>query len=116
MSKVISAQTMLKKREAWKYADIKRYLDTYNIRYEFEYVVGEFFIYDLVLHDYRLLVEFDGTSHNSKSSAIDDFEKDCVAEENGYEIIRVKVDDNLVIPVEDLIQFLLPYIVCKESV
>ena len=108
-SGVASAQRMLKGREAWKYADVKTYLDSNSIKHEFEYVVGDFFIYDLVLPDYGLLIEFDGTCHNTLVSMHNDFEKDNIAEENGYEIIRIKVDNNLVIPADDLAGILSQY-------
>lgn len=98
---------MLKRREAWKYSDLETYLINNHINHEFEYIVGAYFIYDLVLFDYRILIEFDGNDHNNKVSRGNDFEKDTVAEENGYEIIRIKVDKNLVIPADDLAGILL---------
>ena len=109
MSSIESVQVMLKKREAWKYADIKIYLDSNNISHEFEYAFNEYYVYDLVLFDYRILVEFDGSGHNSRNMMCRDFEKDNAAEENGYDIVRIKVDDNLVIPAEQIAGMLSSY-------
>lgn len=106
---VNNIQQVLKQREAWKYADLKMYLDNNNISHEFEYLVGEHFIYDLVLFDYRTLVEFDGKCHNTRKMMMDDFEKDTVAEENGYDMIRIRTDDNLVIPADNLAGILVSY-------
>lgn len=43
-------QNLLRLREAWKYEDIKKYLDNLNVNYEFEYII-ENYIYDLALID-----------------------------------------------------------------
>ena len=97
-----NTKQMLLKRESWKYSDIMLFLDSLKIDYEFEFILNEHFIYDLCLKDKRIIIEFDGSSHNSRIASIDDFEKDTVAEENGYEVIRIKVQDNTVIPYESI--------------
>lgn len=86
----------LKHREAWKYEKVKEKLESENIPYEFEKVIGGR-IFDLVLTDAMVCVEFDGPDHKySIQKEIDDL-KDTVADREGYEVIRVSVERNAII-------------------
>jgi very-short-patch-repair endonuclease len=75
----------LKTREGWKYNLLKDYLEVNNIAHEFEFII-ENSIYDLVLFDLKIVIEFDGPYH----AFIDDDHKTQLAINNGWTIHRVK--------------------------
>ena len=83
---LISPAEALKRREAWKYVALKESLS--GERHEFEYEIGSF-VFDLVLFDRGIVVEFDGNYHSGKQLTID-AEKDKIAAENGFSVVRVK--------------------------
>lgn len=93
---------ILKNREAWKYAEIKELLEGLNIEYEFEYLLDNKYIFDLVIEKWRLLIEFDGTYHQEKNQSDVDKCKTKCAESNGYTLIRIQTKDNIVIPASSL--------------
>ena len=92
------ACTALKSREAWKYAEIKTYLDSLNVAYEFEYLVDKY-IFDLALFDYKIFIEFDSDYHNSTDQQIIDMDKEQTAQRIGWKVIHISTDSNKVIDV-----------------
>jgi len=94
-SSVITAAELMKKREAWKYAEIAPVLRP--IRHEFEYPL-ESSIFDLCLFDEGLLVEFDGKNHNYSDQIGIDSRKEAEAKKFGYKVLRIQVDESSVIP------------------
>lgn len=98
MDQIQKTARALLQREAWKYDDINKYLNSINEPHRFEFNIPYTpFIYDLLLINKRLIIEFDAQSHESKSQRMTDTDKDIVAEENGYEVIRVRVEPNTII-------------------
>ena len=109
-SGALAAQRMLRTTQFYKYSDLNIFLRSIGESYNFEYIIpGTHFIYDLCLHDRRILIEFDGKSHTNKAVKLGDLEKELIAEENGYLLERISVDDNLVIPAEVLAHILQKY-------
>ena len=90
---LISPEEALKKREAWKYIDVKKSLEDLNENFEFEYRMEDY-IYDLALIDKKLIIEFDGPDHNGPSKSEKDFTKDRVVNKNGWKVKRIVVDSN----------------------
>lgn len=78
----------LRARNALLYADIRRSLE--GRAFEFEFVVSPF-IFDLVLHDKKLLIEFDGPHHSTSRHQSYDAEKDRLAKQHGFQVIRIPV-------------------------
>jgi hypothetical protein len=78
----------LKKREAYKYESLADQLAERSIPYEFEAVIGNR-IFDLVLPDHRICIEFDGPDHKSINGRNDDNEKTTIATNSGYHVIRI---------------------------
>ena len=94
-SSVITAAELMKKREAWKYAEIEPILQ--RVRHEFEFPL-ESCIFDLCLFDVGLLVEFDGKDHNYSDQIWIDSHKETEAKKFGYKVLRIQVDESSVIP------------------
>lgn len=90
----------LRKREAWKYEEIKAYLESKGIDYEFEYPIEDR-IFDLVLPDHGVVVEFDGREHSCPQNKLVDKHKDRICESNNYSIMRISVGSNQKIPVDE---------------
>lgn len=90
----------LKRREAWKYEELKAYLESKGIDYEFECPIEDR-IFDLVLPDHGVVVEFDGSGHNESHQQLVDRHKDRIAESNNYRIMRIPVIPNQVISVDN---------------
>ena len=85
-------QKLLKQREEWKYIEIKNFLEFLNESFEFEYLIDKY-IYDLALLDRHIFIEFDGPEHKY----LNETDKEQVALQNGWKIIRHKVHPNEVI-------------------
>ncbi len=81
----------LRERERRKYAEIKKYLDEFCVDYMFEYPIrheDQQYIYDLVLFDRRIVVEFDGPNHRSdKETVCADEKKSYVARSEGFDLM-----------------------------
>lgn len=90
----------LKKREAWKYKELKEYLESKDIDYEFECPIEDR-IFDLVLPEHGVIVEFDGKEHGIAQQQLVDQHKNRVAESNNYRIMRIPVSSNSAISVDD---------------
>ena len=96
----------LRKREWWKYVDIDSFLDEHGVNHIFEWQTMDR-VFDLKLNDYNLLIEFDGPYHKDDRQRALDNEKDRVAKDLGYGIIRVETESASVIPVEVIEKILL---------
>lgn len=90
-------------KEYWKYVEVAAALEAKGIAHDFEYVIdGVGAVYDLALHDQRLLIEFDGYYHLDAPQAIRDAEKDRWAIERGWSVQRVATPSNCVISASSL--------------
>lgn len=94
-SNLTTAAELMKKREAWKYAEIAPMLQF--IRHEFEFPL-ESCIFDLCLFDSGLLVEFDGKDYNYSDQIEIDGRKEAEAKRFGYKVLRIQVDESSVVP------------------
>lgn len=95
-SKNISPEKAMQSREAWKNAALKEVLEKAKIQHTFEYRIGRY-IFDLVLLDLKIVVEFDGPYHRSPSQQKSDRKKDKVAERKGFVVVRREVQAATVI-------------------
>jgi very-short-patch-repair endonuclease len=65
-------------------------LDTANIAYEFQYVVGDKFLCDFAFPDARLIVETDGSYwHRTPRQKKQDASKDAYLRACGFEVLRL---------------------------
>lgn len=85
-------QLLLKQREAWKYIEIKKLLEFLEEPFEFEYLIDKY-IYDLALTNRHIFIEFDGPEHKY----LNENDKENVALQNGWTIVRHTVQPNEVI-------------------
>jgi very-short-patch-repair endonuclease len=81
----------LRSRESWKYARLKAYLDAKGEAHEFEYTLGSC-VFDLALPSRKALVEFDGPYHSNDAQRTRDIEKELIAAENGWVVVRFTVE------------------------
>jgi very-short-patch-repair endonuclease len=86
---------ILKKREAWKYVELEERLQ--NTPHEFEFFLKDF-VYDLLIFDKNLIVEFDAPDHDGKTQRSIDTLKEKIANEEGFKVVRIKVERAEVIP------------------
>lgn len=93
-SNLIPIEDALRKREDWKYAQLKELL--HNHTHQFEYRVGEV-IFDLYLPDKNLLVEFDGPHHKTPSQQNLDRQKEATARSAGYNLLRESTGASVVL-------------------
>lgn len=91
---LIRSSDLLRRRESWKYVDLRRALQGRAHTFEFE-VGGA--VFDLALHDTRVVVEFDGPYHCGPKQRAVDAKKDKIAEQNGFRVERRAVRPNQVI-------------------
>jgi len=91
---LISTEECLRRREAWKYVALKEELK--GREYTFEFRIGKY-VFDLVLFDRKVIVEFDGPYHKGPQQAGVDVEKEKVASEAGYILVRRCVESATVI-------------------
>jgi len=87
---LISPSETLKKREAWKYAALEKFLRERGDHFEFEYNLGEY-IFDLAFPTRKILVEFDGPDHHNETQRLLDAEKNRTAQESGFVMVRRSV-------------------------
>ena len=88
---------LLKVREAWKYENIKSYLDSIDANYEFEYLIDKY-VFDLALFDYKTFIEFDGSYHKQDYQQQEtDKLKAETASKLGWKVIRVDTDASVVL-------------------
>ena len=93
---VESVPKILKKREAFKYSELKKTLTDNGTSHEFEKLIGGR-VFDLVLPDKKLCIEFDGPDHSRNDQRKSDSEKDDIAKRNGYRVVRIACKQNSVI-------------------
>ena len=94
----------LRSREWWRYSDLAIVLDAVGESYTFEFPVKvdecTYYVFDLALHNRKLLVEFDGKYHQWSEQRRKDTQKEHIAQEQGWEILRMLVSDNHPIPIK----------------
>ena len=95
---LISVSETLKIREKYKYVLIAELLKENGIKHEFEFPLGSY-VYDLVLPDEKILIEFDGPDHRGDKMKLQDQEKDSFALSKGFKVIRRSVPSGLVIDI-----------------
>lgn len=100
---LLSVSETLKKRESWKYTEMEKALASEP--HEFEFALGNF-VFDLLLSELRILIEFDGDYHRDNKQKEKDRVKSEFAKSQGYCIVRVKTDDTKIIPCSVLDEFL----------
>ena len=93
---LLSTSETLRRREAWKYDLLRSMLERDGRQFQFEYALDAF-VFDLVLLDARVLVEFDGEYHGGRSQQEVDLRKDSVAREHGFVVVRRPVVRSTVI-------------------
>lgn len=91
---LLSAVECLRLREGWKYAALREHLG--DRLYQFEFEIKEC-VFDLALLDVQVLVEFDGKYHGSAKQRVRDADKDKVAAEAGFKVVRRRVEQSTVI-------------------
>ena len=67
-----------------------------NIKYEFQKPLSygiSFYIADFLIPDYNIIIEIDGSSHNSDKQKIIDERKDNFYRSRGYKVLRIKNED-----------------------
>ena len=101
----VNSCKILKKREAWKYQDIKSWLDKQSINHEFEYLVNKY-IFDLALFDYKTFIEFDSDYHLSDEQKVIDESKAQTARNIGWDVIHVATDYSVVLPASSVIDII----------
>jgi len=84
---LLTTAETLKLREAWKYVAIKEMLAKSGREFEFEFELADR-VYDLALLDTKVLVEFDGPYREWSEQQEDDKDKEKIAEEAGFTVIR----------------------------
>lgn len=96
-------------REGWKYTALEQRLQEFGVHFEFEgQIAGCSYVYDLVLADRRLLVEFDGPYHRSPSQRAADAHKEEAALLHGWRVLRVPVAADAIIASDALDDVLTP--------
>lgn len=84
---LLSLDEVMRRREAWKYSLLTPILEAAHRKFEFEFRLGKF-LYDLALHDTRVLVEFDGYYHQDARQQHTDRLKEKAAQQAGYSVVR----------------------------
>lgn len=95
----LSVAAAMKSREAWKYELLKPLLEGRD--FEFECEIGGY-IFDLVLRDKKVAIEFDGPDHRGGKQLVLDEKKDKVAKDAGFIVVRREVLSAMVISPETL--------------
>lgn len=90
----LTSADVLKRREHWKYARLRKVLRSRV--HEFEFPLDGY-VFDLALLDARILVEFDGPYHATGKQVDVDAAKDAVARANDFTIVRRTVPKSTVI-------------------
>ncbi len=94
-------------REGWKYVELKETLDLAGVRHAFEErLPGSTYLYDLLLPDRKIAIEFDGPYHSSPSQRNEDEQKDLHATAVGWEIVRIQTKPSAIIPADALSEIL----------
>jgi len=92
----------LRSREWWKYNDLAIVLGAIGESHTFEFPIKVdehiYYVFDLALHSRKILVEFDGEYH--RYSKEQDTQKDKIAQEQGWRVLRVLVPGGHPIPMK----------------
>lgn len=80
---------------------MKDFLRELEIDHKFEHPLGSY-VYDLVLTDKKIIVEFDGKYHVDRTQKSKDRVKADYARGLGYKVIRRTTKTNSVIPIETI--------------
>lgn len=99
------AELILKKRESFKYKFISEHLISLKVCHEFEKPIGNY-VFDLVIEDSRLAIEFDGPDHSTKTQLDVDKAKSEVASSFGYTVVRIPVTPNEEVPVYKIAKYI----------
>lgn len=107
-STVESIARMMKIREAWKYVKLETFLSFMGVNHEFEYQLSDTkYVYDLALVENKILIEFDGgITHDRTTQHEIDSNKESVARQKGWNIVRIKAQVNQVIEPDALYELL----------
>jgi very-short-patch-repair endonuclease len=92
---LISVSETLKLREEWKYTKLAEFLNAGKRKFEFEFEIDGA-VFDLVLFDTHVLVEFDGDYHRGQQLLVD-HEKEEKARRAGFVIVRRKTPPSVVV-------------------
>lgn len=85
------------RREGWKYAKLEAYLKRKGAKFCFEKPIGKY-VCDLVLPTHKIVVEFDGDDHQRNDTREADAKRDRYLVGKGYQVVRIPVPTNTVIP------------------
>lgn len=86
----------IRRREDWKYAELREKLAAQHVEHTFEFVLDDQGIFDLCLHNKRLLLEFDGPEHRGhKDVKARDKKKTELARRFGYRLVRIETRPGL---------------------
>lgn len=85
-----TAHTLLK-REWPKYSQLSELLNSMGINHRFEVRIKNC-IFDMLLKDYDLLVEFDGPDHDIGEQKQKDKQKEQIAHKCGYKVTRIPTE------------------------
>lgn len=78
----------MKTREGWRYKVVQEELSSLGLLSDFEVPIGNF-IYDLVLEDDRIIIEFDEDYHCDQKQKETDTAKTNYATSLGYKVFRI---------------------------
>ena len=97
----------MRQREWWKYKDVAAFLRYVGEEHQFEYPMVGVGVFDLALMSKMMLVEFDGSYHETQEQQEADKQKDVGAGSRGWEVVRIQVVQGSVIPASALYSVLL---------
>jgi len=81
----------MKKRNMHKYKDLMDLFNEREVRYEVEYVLGDY-VFNIALLDYKVFVEFDVIdTHKWERNDRYDKEKDEYAKKMGWQVVRIEL-------------------------
>ena len=93
---LILVDETLRRRELWKYKKLISFFEFKKENFKFEYNINDY-VYDLALIERKIFIEFDAINHLHPQQMLIDNEKDKLAEEHGWKVIRKRVLSNTII-------------------
>lgn len=97
----------LRKREAWKYKKIQAALNKKGVNFISEYpLIGTKYIFDLALVDSKIFIEFDSKYHKNKRQLPVDEDKEKMAKEHGWAVIRKSMQSGKAVDVNLIKEFI----------
>ncbi len=98
ISTIQSTADALRAREWRKYVKLDAYLKRRKVAHVFEFPFPRTrYIFDLALTDLKVLIEFDGVSHNDPRQVTVDNRRDLLVEKRGWRVVRLP-DHGKVLP------------------